>query len=145
MQPDKEIDTRGLNCPLPILRTKKALSDVQSGQVLKVEMNVAINGRRRFRGTLLGAQGDAARILRDDTPSGEPAEVLLPIADMTEARLVLTNALITEALKRSKSTEPQNDNQDMSASPAGEPRRNQFRRASGNARHAAQDMQDKGE
>jgi len=33
---DKEIDTRGLNCPLPILRTKKALSDVQSGQVLKV-------------------------------------------------------------------------------------------------------------
>jgi tRNA 2-thiouridine synthesizing protein A len=35
-QPDKEIDTRGLNCPLPILRTKKALSDVQSGQVLKV-------------------------------------------------------------------------------------------------------------
>ena len=36
MQHDKEIDTRGLNCPLPILRTKKALSDVQSGQVLKV-------------------------------------------------------------------------------------------------------------
>ena len=36
MQFDKEIDTRGLNCPLPILRTKKALGDVQSGQVLKV-------------------------------------------------------------------------------------------------------------
>ena len=36
MQHDKEIDTRGLNCPLPILRTKKALADVQSGQVLKV-------------------------------------------------------------------------------------------------------------
>ena len=33
---DKEIDTRGLNCPLPILRAKKALSDVQSGQVLKI-------------------------------------------------------------------------------------------------------------
>ena len=36
MQHDKEIDTRGLNCPLPILRAKKALADVQSGQVLKV-------------------------------------------------------------------------------------------------------------
>ncbi len=36
MEHDKEIDTRGLNCPLPILRTKKALGDVQSGQVLKV-------------------------------------------------------------------------------------------------------------
>ena len=36
MEHDKQIDTRGLNCPLPILRTKKALSDVQSGQVLKI-------------------------------------------------------------------------------------------------------------
>ena len=32
----KEIDTRGLNCPLPILKAKKALSDMQSGQLLKV-------------------------------------------------------------------------------------------------------------
>ena len=36
MQHDKEIDTRGLNCPLPILRAKKALTDVPSGQVLKI-------------------------------------------------------------------------------------------------------------
>ena len=33
---DKEVDARGLNCPLPILRTKKALTDMASGQVLKV-------------------------------------------------------------------------------------------------------------
>lgn len=32
----REIDTRGLNCPLPILRAKKALSDMTSGQVLKI-------------------------------------------------------------------------------------------------------------
>ena len=36
MQFDKELDARGLNCPLPILRTKKALSDMTSGQVLKI-------------------------------------------------------------------------------------------------------------
>jgi tRNA 2-thiouridine synthesizing protein A len=36
MQFDKELDARGLNCPLPILRTKKALTDMVSGQVLKV-------------------------------------------------------------------------------------------------------------
>ena len=36
MQIDKEIDTRGLNCPLPILKAKKALSDMRSGQTLKV-------------------------------------------------------------------------------------------------------------
>jgi tRNA 2-thiouridine synthesizing protein A len=33
---DKELDARGLNCPLPILRTKKALTDMASGEVLKV-------------------------------------------------------------------------------------------------------------
>ncbi|APV52547.1 hypothetical protein BWI17_19680 [Betaproteobacteria bacterium GR16-43] len=33
---DRELDVRGLNCPLPILRAKKALTDLQSGQVLKV-------------------------------------------------------------------------------------------------------------
>ncbi len=36
MHIDKEIDTRGLNCPLPILKAKKALADMESGQVLKV-------------------------------------------------------------------------------------------------------------
>ena len=33
---DKEIDTSGLNCPLPILKAKKALNEMASGQVLKV-------------------------------------------------------------------------------------------------------------
>ena len=33
---DKELDARGLNCPLPILKTKKSLADLSSGQVLKV-------------------------------------------------------------------------------------------------------------
>jgi tRNA 2-thiouridine synthesizing protein A len=33
---DREVDARGLNCPLPILRTKRALSDMESGQVIRV-------------------------------------------------------------------------------------------------------------
>lgn len=36
MQFDKELDARGLNCPLPILRAKKSLTDMQSGQVLRI-------------------------------------------------------------------------------------------------------------
>ena len=36
MHIDKDLDTRGLNCPLPILKAKKALADMQSGQLLKV-------------------------------------------------------------------------------------------------------------
>ncbi|MDQ6916916.1 MAG: sulfurtransferase TusA family protein [Pseudomonadota bacterium] len=33
---DREVDARGLNCPLPVLRTKKALNDMKSGQVLRI-------------------------------------------------------------------------------------------------------------
>lgn len=36
MNVDKELDARGLNCPLPILKTKKSLADMAPGQVLKV-------------------------------------------------------------------------------------------------------------
>ena len=36
MEAQRELDTRGLNCPLPILKAKKALSDLKSGDVLKV-------------------------------------------------------------------------------------------------------------
>lgn len=36
MQIDQELDTRGLSCPLPILKAKRALTDMQSGQNLKV-------------------------------------------------------------------------------------------------------------
>lgn len=36
MNIDKELDTRGLNCPLPILKAKKALADMESGQTLRV-------------------------------------------------------------------------------------------------------------
>ena len=36
MQAQKELDTRGLNCPLPILKAKKALADMASGEILKI-------------------------------------------------------------------------------------------------------------
>ncbi|MBS0307711.1 MAG: sulfurtransferase TusA family protein [Proteobacteria bacterium] len=36
MEFQKELDARGLNCPLPILKTKKALSDMRSGEILRV-------------------------------------------------------------------------------------------------------------
>ncbi|KXW58998.1 sulfurtransferase TusA family protein [Ferrovum myxofaciens] len=36
MQADKELDVRGMSCPLPILKTKKSLADMVSGQVLRI-------------------------------------------------------------------------------------------------------------
>ncbi len=73
-----------------------------AGHLAKVEMERPVEGRKRFRGILAGVEGGAARLIRDDAKEGETADVLLPIADMAEARLVLTDDLIAEALRRGK-------------------------------------------
>lgn len=76
-----------------------------AGHVAKIEMETLIHGRKKFRGTLIGLDGDQARLERDDVKGDEDRIVSLPVADMAEARLVLTDALIDEALKRGKEAE----------------------------------------
>lgn len=73
-----------------------------AGHEAKVEMAVAQDGRKRFRGIVLGAEGTSARLRRTDGKADEPAEVTLPIEEIAEARLVLTDDLIREALRRAK-------------------------------------------
>jgi ribosome maturation factor RimP len=62
-----------------------------------------IQGRKRFRGVLAGTEGEGVRIRRDDAAEGDEAELLIPIAEMSEAKLVLTDELVAEALRREKS------------------------------------------
>jgi ribosome maturation factor RimP len=101
-----EISSPGMDRPL----VRRSDFERYAGHQLKVEMAVAIEGRRRFRGVLLGAEGEAARIRRDDAAPGEANEVLLAIEDMAEAKLVLTEALITESLRRAKHAERESNN-----------------------------------
>ncbi len=96
-----EISSPGLDRPL----VRRSDFDRHAGHVAKVEMARGIDGRKRFRGTLLGTDGEAVRLRRDDAKEGEQREFLLPIEDMAEAKLVLTDALIAEALKRGKAAE----------------------------------------
>jgi ribosome maturation factor RimP len=100
-----EVSSPGIDRPL----VRRSDFERFAGHQIKVEMAVGTPGRRRFKGTLLGAQGDAAAIRRDDAAAGEAAEVLLPIADMAEARLVLTDALVAESLRRGKAAGRQAD------------------------------------
>jgi len=65
-------------------------------------MEIALDGRKRFHGHLAGTEGEAIRLRRDDAGEGEAAEVLLPIEEMSEAKLVLTDELVTQALRREK-------------------------------------------
>jgi ribosome maturation factor RimP len=93
-----ELSSPGIDRPL----VRRSDFTRYAGHEVKVEMAYAVDGRKRFKGLLLGVEGEAARLRRKDAADGEPGDVLLPIADMAEARLVLTDALITEALRRSK-------------------------------------------
>lgn len=64
---DREVDARGLNCPLPILRAKKALNDLASGQVLKV-VATDPGSRRDFEAF---ARQTGHRLLRVDEAARE--------------------------------------------------------------------------
>lgn len=120
-----EVSSPGIDRPL----VRKSDFDRYAGHSVKIETTVPVEGRRRFKGTLLGTEGDAARIELDtdrkkphpkrgakpskhakaaDKPADDAAdsdeivELLVRIEDITEAKLVLTDALITEALRRAK-------------------------------------------
>jgi ribosome maturation factor RimP len=134
-----EISSPGIDRPL----VRRSDFERYAGHVVKIEMTVPRDGRKRFRGTLLGVAGEAARIRGED---GESAEILLPIDDMAEAKLVLTDALVTEALRRAKAEERDTrEGERATRSERREARRhrdtrpiNESRRASGHDRPAAQ-------
>ena len=122
-----EISSPGLDRPL----VRRSDFERYAGNAVKIEMALAIDGRRRFRGTLLGVDGDKARVRRADAAPGEDADVLLSIEEMAEAKLVLTNELIAQSLKRGKEAE-----RTAAADENGESK--DFRRVSGKGRHHAQ-------
>ena len=122
-----EISSPGIDRPL----VRRSDFERFAGNVVKIEMAVAIDGRRRFRGTLLGVDGDKARLRRADAAADENPDVLLPIEEMAEAKLVLTNELVAQSLKRGKEAE-------RAAAAAGASETENFRRASGKDRRIAQ-------
>ncbi|MET0277068.1 MAG: ribosome maturation factor RimP [Pseudorhodoplanes sp.] len=96
-----EISSPGLDRPL----VRRSDFERHAGHLAKIEMNVPVDGRKRFRGTLLGVEGGTALVRRDDVKNDDPADVKLPIEDMAEAKLVLTDALIAQSLRKGKAAE----------------------------------------
>jgi ribosome maturation factor RimP len=96
-----EISSPGIDRPL----VRRSDFERYAGYLVKIEMAVAHQGRKRFRGTLKGVEGDAVRLHRDDVRADEDADVLLVMEDIAEARLVLTDELIEESMRRGKAAE----------------------------------------
>src|ERR1700761_710987 len=96
-----EISSPGIDRPL----VRRSDFERYAGHLAKVEMAVAHQGRKRFRGFLAGVEGVTVRLRRDDAPAGEDADVLLVMEDIADARLVLTDELIAESMRRGKAAE----------------------------------------
>jgi ribosome maturation factor RimP len=94
-----EISSPGIDRPL----VRKSDFERYTGHVAKIETSMPIQGRKRFRGVLVGTEGEGARVRRDDAAEGEETEILIPIEEMSEAKLVLTDGLVAETLRREKS------------------------------------------
>jgi ribosome maturation factor RimP len=96
-----EISSPGIDRPL----VRRSDFERYAGHLVKIEMAVAHQGRKRFRGTLGGVEGGAVRLTRDEVPAGEDADVLLTMEEIADARLVLTDELIAESMRRGKAAE----------------------------------------
>src|ERR1043165_8655576 len=94
----REVSSPGIDRPL----VRRSDFERYAGHEAKIEMDIAQDGRKRFRGILTGVEGEAAKLRRTDGAQGEAADVALPIAQMAEARLVLPHQLIRESLRQEK-------------------------------------------
>jgi ribosome maturation factor RimP len=89
---DLEVSSPGIDRPLVRLEDFERFA----GHEAKLETAGMIDGRRRFKGALLGVAGDAVRIAVDG------GELAVPFTQLSDARLVLTDRLIEEDLRRAK-------------------------------------------
>lgn len=112
-----EISSPGIDRPLV------RVSDFArwTGYEAKVELARPLDGRKRFRG-ILGVPDEAARTVPIDLPDvkeGLPSRIVLPLADLAEAHLVLTDELIRESLRRGgpPADEPEEEDEEAEEAP----------------------------
>ena len=97
-----EVSSPGIDRPL----VRPSDFERWAGHLAKIDTLEPVHGRKRFRGILRGAAGEDALLSRDDAKTEEERDVAIPMRLIGEARLVLTDALITESLRRGKSGLP---------------------------------------
>ena len=96
-----EISSPGIDRPL----VRRSDFERFAGHLVKIEMTLAHQGRKRFRGKLGTVEGDVVHLHRDDIRGDEDADVALVMEDIADARLVLTDELIAESMRRGKAAE----------------------------------------
>jgi ribosome maturation factor RimP len=105
-----ELSSPGIDRPL----VRPSDFEDWAGYEAKIEMKELIAGRKRFRGTLEGVEGEEVRIEVELDQLGRQV-IGLPIRLVAEARLVLTDELIREALRRAKKGAKKSDDDQTAA------------------------------
>ncbi len=101
-----EVSSPGIDRPL----VRRSDFEKWVGHEAKLELARPRDGRKRFKGILQGLDRDQLRLEMDrKSKLDEPETVLLPLADIGEARLVLTDALIRDTLRQEKQKARQED------------------------------------
>lgn len=93
-----EVSSPGIDRPL----VRRADFEKWVGHVAKIETQYLVDGRKRFRGILIGVDGDDVVLRRDKPASPDEKDAIIPLNSISDARLILTDDLIREALKRDK-------------------------------------------
>ena len=93
-----EVSSPGIDRPL----VRKSDFADWAGYIAKLETRQMINGRKRYKGLILGVEGDEVRFRREAPAKDEEPEFVIPVDAIAEAKLVLTDELVREALRRDK-------------------------------------------
>lgn len=105
-----EVSSPGIDRPLA------RRSDIERaiGFEAKIEMAMMIEGRKRFRGIIKGIENDAVKLKSTEGKD----DALLPLREIADAKLLLTDALIEEALRRDKKASQENEQENEQESQA---------------------------
>ncbi len=93
-----EMSSPGIDRPL----VRKSDFVVWTGHVAKMETRSLVNGRKRFKGRILSVGDDSVTFKREEIAKGEEENFTLPLIEIGEAKLTLSDELIREALRRDK-------------------------------------------
>lgn len=93
-----EVSSPGIDRPL----VRKSDFADWAGYIAKLETRQMINGRKRYKGLILGVEDGEVRFRREAPAKDEEPEFVIPVDAIAEAKLVLTDELVREALQRDK-------------------------------------------
>ncbi|MEK1900082.1 MAG: ribosome maturation factor RimP [Rhizobium sp.] len=102
-----EVSSPGIDRPL----VRKSDFVRWQGHLVKCETSIMIGNRKRFRGKIVEADADGFTIERDQIAYGEEQKVVIPFTALSDAKLILTDDLIRDALRADKLAKAQAANQ----------------------------------